>query len=89
MSYDAIQGQIQDRGAGLIRALRDGQLLYDKWYSYTYGLTDEQILALPNMVGVSQAELTSMKYAIGVFKALADGEALAPATRDAYLVPFL
>src|SRR5574343_57070 len=83
----------QSKGNSLLSAVREGKILYDKFYQLTYGLTDEQILALPqfNIVGdtMDQAGLTKLRYALGVFNDLAAGNALAPATRDSYLVPFL
>lgn len=83
----------QSKGNNLLSAVREGKILYDKFYQLTYGLTDEQILALPqfNIVGdtMDQAGLTKLRYALGVFNDLAAGNALAPATRDSYLVPFL
>lgn len=93
MTFKEIAAQTQSRGNNLLNAIREGKLLYDKFYQLTYGLTDEQILALPqfNVTGDSmdQAGLDKLRYALGVFNDLASGNALAPATRDAYLVPFL
>ena len=88
-SYGDIEIMVQQRGNALLNAIKEGKLLYDKWYQLTYGLSDQQILALDNMQGVTQSELTALKYAIGVFNDVANGTALPAATRDAYLVPFL
>lgn len=93
MTFKELAAQAQSRGNNLLNAIREGKLLYDKFYQLTYGLTDEQILALPqfNVTGdtMDQAGLNALRYALGVFNDLASGNALAPATRDSYLVPFL
>ena len=84
-----LESMVQQRGTALLSAIREAKLLYDKWYSLTYGLSDAQILALPSLDNMTQEELTAFKYAVGVFNDVASGTALAPATRDSYLVPFL
>src|SRR5574343_766223 len=93
MTFKEFSAQVQSRGNNMLNAIREGKLLYDKFYQLTYGLTDEQILALPqfNVTGdtMTQAGLDKLRYALGVFNDLALGNALAPATRDGYLVPFL
>lgn len=93
MTFKQFSDQAQNRGNNLLNAIKEGKILYDKFYQLTYGLTDEQILALPqfNVTGdtMDQAGLTKLKYALGVFNDLALGNALTPATRDSYLVPFL
>ena len=93
MTFKEFSAQAQSRGNNLLSATRDGKLLYDKFYQLTYGLTDEQILELPqfNVAGdtMDQAGLNALRYALGVFNDLAAGNALTPANRDGYLVPFL
>ena len=93
MTFKQFSDQAQSRGNNLLNAIREGKILYDKFYQLTYGLTDEQILALPqfNIAGdtMDQAGLTKLKYALGVFNDISNGTALSPATRDDYLTPFL
>lgn len=93
MTFKEFALQAQNKGNNLLSAIREGKILYDKFYALTYGLTDEQILALPqfNVTGdtMDQAGLDKLRYALGVFNDLAAGNALAPGTRDSYLVPFL
>lgn len=84
----------RNEAMNLLNAIRAGKILYDKFYKLTYGLTDEQILQLSqfNMGDgdvMDQAGLNALRYALGVFNDLAAGSALAPATRDDYLTPFL
>lgn len=93
MTFKEFSLQTQSKGNNLLSAIREGKILYDKFYALTYGLTDEQILALPQFMvagdTMDQAGLNALRYALGVFNDLAEGSALAPATRDSYLVPFL
>ena len=93
MTFKEFLAQVQSRGNNLLSVIREGKLLYDKFYQLTYGLTDEQILALPQFMvtgdTMTQDGLDKLRYALGVFNDLAAGNALAPATRDSYLVPFL
>lgn len=93
MTFKELSAQAQNKGNNLLSAIREGKILYDKFYALTYGLTDEQILALPQFMvtgdTMDQAGLSALRYALGVFNDLAQGNALAPATRDGYLVPFL
>lgn len=93
MTFKQFSDQAQAKGNALLSAIREGKILYDKFYQLTYGKTDEQILALPqfNVTGdtMDQAGLNALRYALGVFNDLSAGSALAPATRDSYLTPFL
>lgn len=93
MTFKEFLAQVQSRGNNMLNAIREGKLLYDKFYQLTYGLTDEQILALPqfNVTGdtMDQAGLDKLRYALGVFNNIANGTTLLPETRDSYLVPFL
>jgi hypothetical protein len=89
MTVGQLIDQIQAKGANLLDTIRQAKLLYDKWYQTVYGLTDEQILALPQFSNMTAADLTKIKYGLGALNDVASGNALAPATRDAYLVPFL
>lgn len=47
MTFGEFSSQAQSRGNNLLNAIKDGKILYDKFYQLTYGKTDEQILALP------------------------------------------
>lgn len=93
MTFKEFSLQVQAKGSSLLALVREGKILYDKFYALTYGKTDAQILELPqfNVAGdtMDQAGLNALRYALGVFNDIASGSALAPATRDAYLVPFL
>lgn len=93
MTFKQFSDQAQSKGNNLLNAIREGKILYDKFYQLTYGKTDEQILALGqfNVAGdtMDQAGLNALRYALGVFNDLAAGSALSPATRDSYLTPFL
>lgn len=93
MTFKELSSQAQSRGNNLLNAIREGKLLYDKFYQLTYGLTDQQILALEqfNITGdaMDQAGLDNLRYALGVFNDISSGTAISPATRDSYLVPFL
>ena len=73
-----------------------------KWDAMTYGLSDDQILALPAFqtatypgvsIAATAADIEKIKYAIGVFhdlyNALHNVGALAQADRMGYLTPFI
>lgn len=93
MQFKTWEGETQHKARNLLDAIKEGKRLYDKFYKLTYGKTDEQILALGpfNVAGdvLTQQALNELRYALGVFNDLANGTALAPATRDDYLTPFL
>ena len=93
MNFETFSGQIQSRGNALQEAIRQGKILYDKWYALTYGLSTAEIIALPqfNVASetITEADVNALNYALGVFNTIASGSALTPATRDAYLTPFL
>ena len=76
----------------VVSAADTGKLLADKWNAMVYGLTDEQILALPQLVAMTQADLTVIKYALGSLSELSNALhniVVAQANRYAYLEPFL
>ena len=93
MQFDDWQKETQSKARSLLDAIKEGKRLYDKFYKLTYGKTDEQILQLPQFLVagdvLTQAKLNELRYAVGVFNDISNGTALAPATRDDYLTPFL
>jgi hypothetical protein len=93
MQFGDWQREMQSKARGLLDAIKEGKRLYDKFYKMTYGLSDAQILELPQLLVagdvLTQAKLTELRYAVGVFNTLNAGSALDPATRDDYLTPFL
>jgi hypothetical protein len=73
-------------GMAIINAINAAKITYDKWYTLTYGLTDAQIAELPQFAGRTEADITAMKYAVGVFDAM--NTALTP-TLKGYVTPVL
>jgi len=59
---------LNSRGVNdLIAVLDRNYFSYKKFYAYTYGLTDGQILALPFMAGKAQADLDAIRNSFNVF----------------------
>ena len=94
--------QVSQKANQLRDIVDQGLDLQKKWYALTYGLSDDQILALPQFAllsvpGFSQrptaADIDALKYAIGVFKDLSDAlnnvAALPQADRAGYFIPFI
>ena len=54
-----------------------------------YGLNDAQILALPQLAGMTQDDLTNIKYALGAFDTLNTTMNAATPIVYAYLEPFV
>ena len=73
--------------------IQRGSILNDKFATITYGLTDAQILSLPQFATWTEADLTNVKYALGAMKDLSNAlnniSALVQANRFGYLEPFL
>ena len=93
MQFDDWQREMQHKARTLLDSIKEGKRLYDKFYKMTYGLSDAQILELPQFLVagdvLTQAKLNELRYAVGVFNDISNGTALSPATRDDYLTPFL
>ena len=93
MTWQNWTGAIQGNANSLLNDIQAGKELADKFNAMTYGLTDEQILALGAFLNRTQADLTAIKYAMGAFvdlyNALYGGAALPAASRVSYLEPFV
>lgn len=92
LTWEQWMGALSSNLSGVVGQIRSGKDWYDKWYSFTYGMSDEQIQALPAFSTHTIADITAMRYAWGVFNdlynALNNLGALTQANRIAYLVPF-
>jgi hypothetical protein len=76
----------------IVNATETGKILWDKFNAMTYNMTDAQILALPQLSGWTQQNLTDVKYALSSLKEMNDvlnNIAIATANRYGYLEPFL
>jgi hypothetical protein len=83
---------LSTQGMNLNNAITNGKLLSDKFNSLTYGLSDEQILALPQLTGWTAADLNTYRYGVGVFNTIQqamNNTAITPSNLYAYLEPFL
>jgi hypothetical protein len=58
-SFSYIAGNLWDY-------IKHGKDLYDKWYDYTYGLSDADIAALPVFAGenITEAQITTLRVAL-------------------------
>lgn len=85
--------RISGTSSNFITSLRTGKDLYDKWYKFTYGLSPAQIAALPELTGITVADVTTISYGLSVFNdiytALYNLGALTQADREGYMVPFI
>jgi hypothetical protein len=92
MAFEQWVAEAGYKGNTLVNAINAGKILYDKWYQMSYGKTDAQIAALPQFAGKTEADISAMAYAVGVFNemylALHNG-AVAQADRAGYLTPVL
>jgi hypothetical protein len=84
--------QANQKATALKSAIDQAKVLYDKWYTLTYGLTPTQIAALPQMSGHTVADITAMSYALGTFNefnSALHNLAVPTADRESYLTPIL
>lgn len=78
----------------VVSDLQYGSILNDKFVALTYGLTDPQILALPQFAAAnwSETDLTNVKFALSSMAELntaLNNGAISTANRFGYLEPFL
>jgi hypothetical protein len=92
MTWQDWTTQANQKANALKSSIDAAKVLYDKWYSLTYGLTPAQIAALPQMAGHTVADITAMNYAMGTFNdfnAALHNAAVVTSDREAYLTPIL
>jgi hypothetical protein len=85
---------ISNSAANIINDINQAVIWTTKFNAMIYGLTDPQILALPQIVaaGWTEADLTAVKYALGVSQDLSNALnnlPVATANRIGYLEPFI
>jgi len=85
---------VSNSASNIINDINQGVVWATKFNAMIYGLTDPQILALPQIVaaGWTEADLTAVKYALGVFQDLSNALnnlPVATANRIGYLEPFV
>ena len=61
--------QLNSNGVNELRTILNKRYAdYKKFYAFTYGLSDAQILALPFMVGKGQTDLDNLRNSFNIFK---------------------
>jgi hypothetical protein len=92
-TWQIIKNAMNPNCSQLISLIDNCNYFYQKWYALTYGLTDAQILALPECTGMVAADVTALKYAMSTFNdlynALHGGAAISQVNRTGYLTPFI
>jgi len=93
MTWQNWTAALQQSANNVLADIQTGKQLADKFNAMTYGLTDPQILALGAFSSRTQADLTNLKYALGVFtdlyNAINNVAALPQFNRLGYLEPFV
>ena len=92
MTADAWLQQITIYTTQMVTAADTGKVLSDKFNAMVYGLTDAQILALPQFLAWKQADLTAVKAALSSLINMSDAlhnNPIAQGDRYAYFAPFL
>jgi hypothetical protein len=92
MTWQQWEMAVMNIANSVLNDIQQGKQLADKFNAMTYGLTDQQILALGAFSNRTQADLTNLKYALGVFTDLwnaINNGAVATANRLGYLEPFV
>jgi hypothetical protein len=85
---------VSNSASNIVNDINQALVWTTKWNAMTYGLTDPQILALPQITaaGWTEADLTAFKYCVGVFSDLSNALnnlPVATANRIGYLEPFV
>ena len=85
---------VSNSASNIVNDINQAVVWATKWNAMTSSLTDPQILALPQITaaGWTQADLTAVKYCVGVFQELynaLNNVAITQANRIGYLEPFI
>ena len=72
-----------------VNNIKTGETLFQKWGQMVYGLSDAQILALPQLAGMAQADLNNIRYALGALDTLNTAMNAVTPVVFAYLEPFI
>lgn len=94
MGFSEWESEVFNKGTNLKTAIDDAYIMFKKFYDLTYGLTAEQILALPTFTSsnMTEADITKLQNAVNCmadfYKAL-HNEAVGTVDRFGYLYPFL
>jgi hypothetical protein len=92
-TWETWRDEIGNYGNQLIAIIEQGKVKYDKWAEITTGLTDVQILALPQFITMTLVELADLKAAMSVLGQMNDAlygiQALGTYDRHTSLIPFI